>query len=336
MSFSEFQNSEVVVFKPEIGQVEFQVILDGDENTVWVTEQQIVELFGKARRTIGEHIKNIYNEGELERESTWREFRQVQKEGERNVSRKLSFYNLDVIISVGYRVKSPIGIEFRKWATSRLKEYLLKGYSINQNLLRERTKQLNELKDVIKLQEKVFTEHSLNTDQTEGLIKIISQYSKALDLLDDYDHQRLSLPKSDNKKVIKITYNEARNAIDELGKYTHFEGLFGIEKDESFKGSIENIYQTFDGVDLYITIDEKAAHLLYFVVKNHSFTDGNKRIAAYLFVWFLDRNKSLYNSDGIKVIPDNALVALTLLIAESDPNEKEMMIKVIVNLIQRD
>jgi prophage maintenance system killer protein len=199
--------------------------------------------------------------------------------------------------------------------------------------LQERTLQLQELKKVVHLQEKVISEHQLNTDESTGLIKIIAQYSRALDLLDDYDHQRLDLPEEGSKEVFQINYSEAKKAIYELGNQTKFEGLFGREKDDSFKGSLHNIYQTFAGQDLYATIEEKAAHLLYFVVKNHSFSDGNKRIAAFLFVWFLDRNNILYTEYGSKIIPDNALVALTLLIAESSPDDKDTMIKVIVNLI---
>lgn len=324
---------EFAIFKLDDGNVEFQIIIDGESDTVWATEEQIVSLFGKARRTIGEHIKNIYEEGELEKASTWREFRQVQMEGNRTVSRKVSLYNLDVIISVGYRVKSKTGTKFRIWANKVIKDYLIKGFSINERLLRERTRQLTELKEVVRLQEKVISAYKLDTDESIGLINIIAQYSKALDLLDRYDHQRLVIPEEEYREAIRINYYEARNSINQLGKLTNFEGLFGREKDESFKGTIENIYQTFEGKDLYPTLKEKAAHLLYFVVKNHSFADGNKRIAAYLFIWFLDKNKILYTPEGRIAIPESTLVALTLLIAESDPNEKEMMIKVIVNLL---
>jgi prophage maintenance system killer protein len=324
---------EFAIFKPDDGNVEFQIIIDGESNTVWATEEQIVSLFGKARRTVGEHIKNIYEEGELNKTSTWREFRQVQTEGNRKVSRKLSLYNLDVVISVGYRVKSKTGTQFRIWANKVIKDYLIKGYSINERLLQDRTQQLSELKEFVRLQEKVIAAHKLDTDESIGLINIIAQYTKALDLLDKYDHQRLVIPEEEYREAIRIHYHEARIAINQLGKLTNFEGLFGREKDESFKGTIENIYQTFEGKDLYPTLKEKAAHLLYFVVKNHSFTDGNKRIAAYLFVWFLDKNNILYTPEGKTTIPEGTLVALTLLIAESDPSEKEMMIKLIVNLL---
>ncbi|MBL4905770.1 MAG: Fic family protein, partial [Flavobacteriaceae bacterium] len=192
---------------------------------------------------------------------------------------------------------------------------------------------LKEFKKIVQLQEKVISEYKLETDEAQGLIKVIANYSRALDLLDDYDHQRLIIPKTENVVAVKINYDEARNAIDELGKQTKFKGLFGKEKDDSFKGSLENIYQTFDGVELYKTIEEKAAHLLYFVVKNHSFTDGNKRIAAFLFIWFLERNNMLYDVEGNKILADSTLVALTLMLAQSNPNEKNMMIKVIINLL---
>ncbi|PKD21641.1 cytochrome C biogenesis protein CycH [Salegentibacter salinarum] len=329
----ESQQDQILIYKTETGQTQIDVRLG--EETVWLTQAQIISLFESSKANISEHIKHIFTSGELDDNSTVRKFRTVQREGKREVSRDRMHYNLDVVISVGYRVNSKRGILFRQWANKVLKEFLLQGYSINEKILREKTRQLEELKNVVRLQEKVISEHDLNTDESAGLIKIIAQYSRALDLLDDYDHQRLEVPEEGSREVFQITYIEARKAIDELGRQTKFEGLFGREKDDSFKGSLENIYQTFGGEDLYPTTEEKAAHLLYFVVKNHSFSDGNKRIAAFLFVWFLDRNQILYTQTGNKVIPDNALVALTLLIAESHPGDKEMMIKVIVNLISR-
>jgi len=218
----------------------------------------------------------------------------------------VKLYSLDVIISVGYRVKSKQGTQFRIWANRILKDYLVKGYAINEKRLKEKVEQFEELKKIVHLQEKVVSEYQLDTDEAKGLIKVINNYE------------------------------EAREAINQLGKQTHFEGLFGREKDDSFKGSIENIYQTFDGIDLYPTTEEKAAHLLYFVVKNHSFSDGNKRIAAFLFLWFLERNNLLYTKYGLKRLPDNTLVALTLMIAESHPIDKDMMIKVITNIISKE
>jgi prophage maintenance system killer protein len=329
----ESQQDQILIYKTETGQTQIDVRLE--EETVWLTQAQMIALFESSKANISEHIKHIFSSGELDDNSTVRKFRTVQREGKREVARDRMHYNLDVVISVGYRVNSKRGILFRQWANKILKDYLIKGYSINEKILQEKTRQLEELKNVVRLQEKVISEHDLNTDESAGLIKIIAQYSRALDLLDDYDHQRLEVPEEGSREVFQITYNESRKAIDELGRQTKFEGLFGREKDDSFKGSLENIYQTFGGEDLYPTTEEKAAHLLYFVVKNHSFSDGNKRIAAFLFVWFLDRNQILYTQTGNKVIPDNALVALTLLIAESHPGDKEMMIKVIVNLISR-
>ena len=329
----ESQQEQILIYKTETGQTQIDVRIE--EETVWLTQAQMIALFESSKANISEHIKHIFSSGELDDNSTVRKFRTVQREGKREVARDRMHYNLDVVISVGYRVNSKRGILFRQWANKVLKEFLLQGYSINEKMLREKSRQLEELKNVVRLQEKVISEHDLNTDESVGLIKIIAQYSRALDLLDDYDHQRLEVPEEGSREVFQITYNEARKAIDELGRQTKFEGLFGREKDDSFKGSLENIYQTFGGEDLYPTTEEKAAHLLYFVVKNHSFSDGNKRIAAFLVVWFLDRNQILYTQTGNKVIPDNALVALTLLIAVSHPGDKERMIKVIVNLIFR-
>lgn len=308
-----------------------EVKLEGD--TVWLTQMQMSELFDKNIRTVNEHVLNIFKDKELDKDPTIRNFRIVRQEGKRKVSRNIEHYNLDMIISVGYRVNSKQGVQFRQWATKVLKDYLVQGFAVNQTRLQEQSQQLQALKKVISLQEKVLSEYQLKSDETEGLITVIAKYSKALDILDDYDHQRLLMPETGSEAVFQIHYPEARKAIDELGKQTQFEGLFGREKDESFRSSLSAIYQTFGGDDLYKTTEEKAAHLLYFVVKNHSFTDGNKRIAAFLFVWFLDKNQLLYRHNGDKSISNNTLVALTLMIAESHPDDKEMMVKVIVTLM---
>jgi prophage maintenance system killer protein len=328
------EEKQIVIYEAESGEMQIDVQLQ--EETIWLTQAQMSELFGKARTTITEHIKNVFKEGELEEEMVCRNFRHTTQHGAikgKTQSKNVKFYNLDVIISVGYRVKSKRGTQFRIWANKVLKDYLVKGYAVNEKQLQQKAEQLESLKKVVALQEKVLTDYALNTDETQGLIHVISQYSKALDILDDYDHQRLKIPESKHQEVFKIGYQEARKAINELGKQTQFEGLFGKEKDDSFKGSLNNIYQTFDGKDLYQSIEEKAGHLLYFVVKNHSFTDGNKRIAAFLFVWFLERNKMLINKIGLKRISDHTLVALTLMIAESQPDDKDMMVKVVVNLL---
>jgi prophage maintenance system killer protein len=325
------EQDQIEIYQAKDGSTQIEVKFE--QETVWLTQDQMATLFGKGRSTITEHILNVYSEKELEQEATSRKYRQVRKEGNRTVERVIEHYNLDVIISVGYRVKSARGTQFRIWANKILKDYLLEGFVINEKRLQQKTQQLESLKKVVALQEKVLTDYALNTNDTQGLIHVISQYSKALDILDDYDHQRLKIPESKHDEIFKIGYDEAKKAIEELGKQTKFEGLFGKEKDDSFKGSLNAIYQTFDGKDLYPSIEEKAAHLLYFVVKNHSFTDGNKRIAAFLFVWFLERNKLILNQKGLRRISDNTLVALTLMIAESHPNDKDMMVRVVVNLL---
>ena len=319
---------EIIIYEAIDNQIEVQVQFDGE--TMWLTQSQLCELFEQTKQNISLHINNCFKEGELDADSVVKESLITASDGKRYRTKS---YNLDVIISVGYRVKSKRGTQFRIWANQVLKNYLVQGYAINEKRLQQKTHQLEALKKVMALQERVLTDYTLDTNETQGLIHVISQYSKALDILDDYDHQRLEIPKSKQKEVFKINYDEARKAIDQLGKQTHFKGLFGKEKDDSFKGSLANIYQTFDGKDLYPSLEEKAAHLLYFVVKNHSFTDGNKRIAAFLFVWFLERNKLLINKQGFKCISDNTLVALTLMIAESHPGDKDMMVKVITNLL---
>jgi len=248
------------------------------------------------------------------------------------VERKQLFYNLDAILSVGYRINSRRGTQFRQWATQRLKDYLVKGYAINEKRLREAEHRFTELKQAIRLFNKVAHAKEISGSEAQGLLKVLGDYTSALDILDKYDHQTLKIKKSKSKEVFRINYKEAIKAIEGLKNKFGGSDLFGKEKDKSFSGSLNGIYQTFDGKDLYPSVEEKAAHLLYFVVKNHSFTDGNKRIAAFLFVWFLERNNLLYHQ-GKKVIDDNALVALTLMMAESNPNDMNMMIKVIVNLI---
>ncbi len=322
--------SEIIIYKKD-NQVEVEITYDNE--SLWLSLNQIAELFDRDKSVISRHIKNIFKEEELTYYATVAKNATVQEEGKRKVVRTIEYYNLDIILAVGYRVSSAKGTQFRIWANQILKNYLIKGFVVNEKRLQQTTQELQELKKVVQLQEKVITEYHLETDEAQGLIKVIASYSTALGLLDDYDHQRLKLPNTSTVEVVKINYDEARNAINELGKQTKFEGLFGKEKDDSFKGSLENIYQTFDGIELYRTIEEKAAHLLYFVVKNHSFTDGNKRIAAFLFVWFLERNNLLYKSTGNKLIADSTLVALTLMLAQSNPNDKDMMIKVIVNLL---
>lgn len=322
--------NEIEIYKTSDDLTEIRVQFENE--TVWLSQRQMAELFGKDTDTIGLHLKNIYSEEELLERSTTELFSVVQLEGKRSVKRNILHYNLDAIISVGYRVNSKQGTQFRQWATQRLKDFLVKGYAINKKRLEEAENKFQDLKHTVKLLENVVKAKSITGDEAEALLKVLSDYAFALDILDQYDHQTLKIGKTDNKEVFRISYAEAKKAIN--GLKTKFGGshLFGNEKDDSFKGSLETIYQTFDGIELYTSVEEKAAHLLYFVVKNHSFSDGNKRIAAFLFVWFLDRNKLLYYQ-GNKVIDDNALVALTLMIAESKSDDKDMMVKVVINLI---
>lgn len=277
--------SEIVVFKPSQGSNEFEIILDGEHDTVWVTEQQLVELFGKARRTIGEHIRNIYKEGELEKESTWRNFRQVQKEGERKVKRAVSAYNLDVVISVGYRIKSPVGIEFRKWATQRLKDYLVQGYAINSELLSKQGQKIIQLENQLDiLREKTFESQRV---LTEGFLDIISKYSKSFELLNRYDSEDLQLDNLSKEIIYVINYDDVKKAIYQLKRELIQKGeageLFGNEKDDSFRGILGSISQTVFGELAYPTIEEQAAQLLYSVIKGHAFSYGNKRIGSFLF-----------------------------------------------------
>jgi len=322
------KEDQIIIYTSKDGQAQLDVRLE--EESVWLSLNQITVLFDRDKSVLSRHINSVFNEGELARESVVAKNATTAADGK---TYQVDHYNLDVIISVGYRIKSQRGTQFRIWANKILKEYLVKGYAVNEKRLKEKAEQLEELKKVVQLQDRVISNYQLEGGEAEGLIKVIADYTMALDMLDDFDHQRLKLPKSDSKEVYQINYDEAKKAISTLGKHTNFQGLFGKEKDDSFKGSIGNIYQTFDKKDLYPSLEEKAAHLLYFVTKNHSFTDGNKRIAAFLFVWFLEKNKLLIKDDGQKRIPDNALVALTLLIAESNPQDKDMMIKVIVNLL---
>ena len=306
--------NELITFKD--GTLELNVPVSWEQETVWLTRNQMAELFDRDVKTIGKHINNALKE-ELDN-STVANFATVQMEGGREVERNIEHYNLDMIISVGYRVKSTRGVQFRKWANSILKQYIIQGYAVNAN-------RMNQLGEVIRIMKR--TENSLDAKQ---VLSVIEKYSLALDLLDDYDHQTMKRPDG-NKAVYILSYEECRQVIDSM-KFSSDSDLFGNEKDDSFKGSIGNIYQSFAGQDIYQTLEEKAANLLYFITKNHSFSDGNKRIAATMFLYFLDKNGSLF-ADGNKLIDDHTLVALTIMIAESKPDEKEMMISVIMNCI---
>ncbi|MGN7988069.1 RhuM family protein [Pedobacter sp. 22226] len=321
---------EIIIYKNEEGLPAIEVAIKNE--TLWLTQKQIAEVFGTQVPAINKHVKNIYKDKELDK-STISKMEIVRVEGVRHVKRTVDIYSLDMVLSIGYRVNSIKATQFRIWANQILKDYLIKGYALNHKKLQEQTQQLIELKQAIKLVATVQNNHLLNNDELKDTFKILTDYVYALDVLDRYDHQQLENEVSNHKGDFKIDYDSALEAIDDLRVKFGGSKLFGNEKDQSFKSSLYTIYQTFDGEELYPSMEEKAANLLYFVVKNHSFSDGNKRIAAFLFVWFLDKNKMLYREDGTKRIADNALVALTLLIAESDPKEKEMMVKVVVNLI---
>jgi prophage maintenance system killer protein len=275
---------------------------------------------------ISRHLRNVYREKELDRDSTVALFATVQNEGYRKVERRIEYFNLDVIISVGYRVNSKRGTQFRIWATNVLRDHLLKGYTVNERRLRE-------LNQAIRLISDVASRRELTGDEAKALLFIVNDYSFALDLLDDYDHQRVALPDTTSRTVRPLVYGEARRIIDRLQGKFGISNLFGREKDDGLKGSLGSIMQTFDGRELYPSIEEKAANLLYFLVKNHPFVDGNKRIGASLFLWFLEKNNALYSPEGTKRIADKTLVAITLLIAESAPREKDLLTRVLVKLI---
>jgi len=326
--------SGIKIFQTDDGKTEIQVVVQSE--TVWLSQKQIADLFEKDTDTIGLHLRNIYKSGELLEKTTTEKYSVVQKEGGRNVSRSLKLYNLDAIISVGYRVNSKRGVQFRIWANQVIKEYLIKGYALNERRLKSQNEQLNSLKESVLILTKIVNQKKLTLDESEGLLKIITDYAFALDILDQYDYQKLKISDTSENELYRITYQEAKDYIKKLREIYGNGPLFGKEKDNSFQSSISTIYQTFDGKDLYPSIEEKAANLLYLVTKNHSFVDGNKRIAAFFFLLFLEKNNLLFTSTGDKRIPDNALVALTLMIAVSNTEEKDTMTKVIVNLINKN
>lgn len=319
-------NDKIVIYRTADGQTSIDVKLE--DETVWLSANQMANLFDRDEKTIRKHINNVFSEGELEKENNTH-FLRVD-----GVKQPVAFYSLDVIISVGYRVKSQRGTQFRIWANKVLKEYLLKGYVVNKVLTEQRYTELKQLVTVlgrtVKAQEALTSEDALN------LVEVVSDYTYALDTLDKYDYQQLAVEQTTNEVKFHATYEGAMQAIEELKEKFGGSQWFAHEKDDSFKSSIGQIYQTFGGQDLYPSVEEKAAMLLYLVTKNHSFSDGNKRIAATLFLWFMAGNGILYNPDGSKRIADNTLVALTLMIAESRTEEKDIMVKVVVNLINKN
>ena len=319
-------NAPIVIYQTADGQMQIDVRMENE--TVWLSANQMAKLFDKEESNIRRHIINVFKEGELSKDNNVH-FLHVN-----NVKKPVPFYTLDVIISVGYRVKSQRGTQFRIWANKVLKDYLIKGYAVNNNLSKQKYDDLSNLVNV--LGRTIKTQEKLTSDDATALIDVVLNYNYALDTLDNYDYERLKIDKTTKEEPFHATYENAMAAINALKVKFGGSALFGHEKDESFKSSIGQIYQTFGGVELYPSVEEKAAMLLYLVTKNHSFSDGNKRIAATLFLWFMDNNHLLYNSDGSKRIADNTLVALTLMIAESRTEEKDTMVKVVVNLINQD
>ena len=325
------EQNQIVIYQTKDGQTQIDVRLEND--TVWLTQAQMAELFERTPQNITTHIGNAYREGELEKDSTCKEYLQVQTEGKRRVRRSVKYYDLDVIISVGYRVKSKRGTDFRIWARKVLKQYLVKGFVVNERIRKE---QIGELRQMVQVIGRTLQHQELSdTIETQDLLNVVVDYTYALDTLDNYDYERLTIDKTTKQETFHATYENAMAAISGLREKFGGSSLFGNEKDDSFKSSIGQIYQTFGGNELYPSVEEKAAMLLYLVTKNHSFTDGNKRIAATLFLWFLNNNGILYRPDGSKRLADNTLVALTLMIAESKTEEKDVMVKVVVNLINQ-
>lgn len=326
---------EIVIYKREDGKSQLDIRLE--KETIWLNLNQISALFNKDKSVISRHIRNIYQEKELLRKPTVAFFATVQNEGKRTVTREVEYYNLDVIISVGYRVNSKRGTQFRIWATQILKDHLVKGYTINEKRLKEQQEKFKELQQAVEFLKNTVGNKELTSRETQGILEIISQYTRSFILLNKFDSENLEPSFSDKKLTHELKYKETVTAIEKLKKKLIEEkeasDLFGRQRDNSFKGSLKNIVQTFGGEYLYPTIEEQAAHLIYFVIKNHPFADGNKRIGAFLFVWFLQLNKHLLRKNNEVKINDNALVALALLIAQSDPAQKELIIKLVINLI---
>ena len=319
---------KIVIYQTKDGKTSIDVKLENE--TVWLTLSQITELFDRDKSVVSRHISNVFREGELDRNSVVAKNATTASDGK---IYQVEYFNLDVIISVGYRVKSQRGTQFRIWANKILKDYLIKGYAINQQV---KAAQLEDLKSTVRLLSNVIEHKQLTLDEANGLLRVITDYTYGLDTLDKYDYQQLEVNSTTPTWEFRATYEEAMEAIHLLQEKFGSSDLFGNEKDQSFKSSINTIYQTFGGEELYPSIEEKAAMLFYLVVKNHSFSDGNKRIAAFLFLWFLEKNGILYKSDGSKLIGNNTLVALTLMIAESRTEEKDVMVKVVINLINKN
>jgi len=322
-------SSEILIYQAEDGSAVTEVRLTAD--TLWLTQAQIADLFGTKRPAITKHLSNIFKSAELEKSSVCSILERTAAD---NKSYKTQYYNLDAILSVGYRVNSVNATRFRQWANRVLKEYLTRGYVLNEKRLKEQQAKMRDLRNTVALLEKTLAHQAVGEDEAKGLLKVIADYAYALTTLDHYDHGELAVEGTTPPTGFAFGYAEGMQIVDSMKD--EFGGLFGQEKDQGFKSALGAIYQTFDSKELYPSVEEKAAHLLYFIVKNHAFSDGNKRIAAAIFLCFMAGHGILYNADGSKRIPDNALVALTLLIAESRPVEKETIVKVVINLINRN
>ena len=320
---------QIVIYQTEDGKTKLDVQLK--KETVWLNLLQLTDLFQRDKSVISRHINNIFREKELVRHSVVAKFATTARDGK---TYHVDYFNLDVIISVGYRVKSKRGKQFRIWANQIIKDYLVKGYALNEKRLWETQNRLNEVSDSLKMMGRIIKQKSLTADENRAFLNLISDYALALNLLDQYDHQNLDDPKSTVKEHFHITHENALSALRKLKNTAGAGDLFARPKDNSFQSSLATIYQTFNGKELYPSLEDKAAHLLYFIVKNHSFVDGNKRIGAFMLIWFLDSNKALLDKNGLRRITNETLIALTILVAESKPDEKEMIIKLIKHLIK--
>lgn len=327
----ELQKGEIIIYTSEDGSISLDTKLEND--TIWLTQDMIVTLFNSSKANISEHISHIFQEEELDRESTVRKFRTVRKEGSRNVSRNLEYYNLDMIIAVGYRVNSKIATKFRKWATNTLREYLTKGYVINEKMLKAQQNKIQTLQSTVSLLTRSIQNQISTVDEAQDVANILDNFAKGLDLLDNFDHKTLDTKGVTQKEAVVISESEFLKVIDKM-KSEFASDVFANPKDESFASSVNQIYQTFGGNDCYPTLEEKAAMLLYLITKNHSFSDGNKRIAASCFLYFLSKNNMLYKNN-LPIIDNGTLFALTLLIAESEPSEMEIMKQIVVSVLNK-
>ena len=327
----DFQKGEIIIYTSEDGSVSLDTKLENE--TIWLTQKQMAELFGVKTPAINKHLNNIYNEGELSKDSTISILEIVQKEGNRDILRNIAFYNLDAIISVGYRVNSSRATQFRIWATNTLKEFITKGYAINGKALKAKQEQILALQSTINLLTRSIENQIETVDEAQNIAKILDNFAKGLNLLDNCDHKTLDTKGSTEKEAVIIQEKEYLEIIDKM-KSEFASDVFANPKDGSFASSVNQIYQTFDGKDCYPTLEEKAATLLYLITKNHSFSDGNKRIAASCFLYFLDKNNMLYKNN-LPIIDASALFALTLLIAESKPEEMDVMKQIVISVLNK-